>query len=108
MNEFEVIADEIDKTKLTNEVSQEFAIEWVKGSDTATVTFPGGSRYASKLKKLAKEYPEEVKVRKENKDKSIVGTVPVKYVKISHPRKVEYTDEQKEMLSKRLRDSLKK
>lgn len=107
MNEFETVANEIENKKLTNEVSQEFAIEWVKGSDTATVTFPGGSRYTSKLKKLAKEYPEEVKIRKENKDKSIVGTIPVKYIKISHPRKVEFTDEQKEILAKRLRDSKK-
>ena len=108
MNEFETVANELENKKLTNETSQEFAIEWVKGSTTATVTFPGGSKYASKLKKLAEEYPEEVKLRYENEDKSVVGTIPVKYIKISHPRKVEYTDEQKAVLAKRLQKNLKR
>ena len=108
MNEFEKIADEIDKKKLNNETSQEFAIEWVKGSTTATVTFPGNTKYASKLKKLAAEYPDEVKIRTENLDGSIVGTLPVKYIKISHPRTVEYTDEQKVALAERLKASLKR
>ena len=108
MDTFIEIANETDKDKLTNETSQEFAIEWVKGSKTATVTFPGGTKYASKLKKLSEEYPEEVSIRVENKDKSVVGTIPVKYIKISHPRKVEYTEEQRAELSKRLKSSLKR
>lgn len=108
MDEFLQTANDIDKDKLTNETSQEFAIEWVKGSKIATVTFPGGTKYASKLKKLAEEYPDEVSIKVDNKDKSVVGTIPVKYIKISHPRKVEYTDEQKAVLRERLKDSLKR
>jgi hypothetical protein len=73
----------------------------VRGSNTATVTFPSSSRFKTKIEKLASEYPDEVKIRHENKDCSIVGTIPVKFVKIGAPRKV--SDEQKEAAAERLR-----
>lgn len=105
MNEFEMIANEIDKRNQTYESSQECAIEWIRNSRTATVTFPGNTKYCSKVKKLAAEYPEEVKIRVTNPDGSIVATLPTKYIKISAPRKVtkEYTEEEKEVLRERMK-----
>ena len=101
MNDFEIIADEVDKSKQTYEVSQECVIEWIKNSKIATVTFPGGSKYNSKIRKLAQEHSDEVIIKHENKDKSIVAIIPVKYIKISSPRKV--SDEQKLAASERLK-----
>lgn len=101
MNDFEIIANEVDKSKQTYEVSQECVIEWIKNNKTATVTFPGGSKYNTKIRKLAEEHPDEVIIKHENKDKSIVATVPVKYIKISSPKKV--SDEQKLAASERLK-----
>ena len=101
MNEFETIANEIDKRNLNNESSQECAIEWIRNARTATVTFPGNTKYSSKIKKLSEEYPDDVKIRYENKDGSIVATVPVKFIKISAPRKV--SEEQKEAMRERIK-----
>lgn len=100
MNEFEKVSDEVNGEQSYDSFN-EFAIEWVRGSNTATVTFPSSSRFKTKIEKLASEYPDEVKIRHENKDGSIVGTIPVKFVKIGAPRKV--SEEQKEAAAERLR-----
>lgn len=103
MNEFEKVANEIDKRNLTNETSQECAIEWIKNCRTATVTFPGGTKYATKIRKLAEEHPEEVKIRSVNKDGSIVSTIPTSYIKISPKRQGrEMSEEEKEAARERL------
>lgn len=103
MNEFETVANEIDKRNQTYETSQECAIEWIKNCRTATVTFPGGTKYATKIKKLAEDNPEDVKIRCVNKDGSIVATIPTSYIKISPKRKGrEMTDEEKEAARVRL------
>lgn len=74
-------------------------------SKIATVTFPGRNKFTTKIKKLAKEYPDEVAIVYTNTDGSIVARIPVKYIKISHPRSVsrEYTEEQKEELRQRMK-----
>lgn len=72
----------------------EFAIEWIKGDDTATVTAPNATRLKGQVMRLAEKYPDDVEVTDINKDGSIVGHVPVRWVNIRHPKKV--TDEQKE------------
>lgn len=79
----------------------EFAIEWVKGASCAGVTVPSGTALKSKLLKLSQEYPNEVKILAENEDGSLFAHVPVKYVKISPPRKI--SDEQKEAASERFK-----
>jgi hypothetical protein len=99
MNDFERVSDEVSTPNY--ETSSECAIEWVRGNRTATVTFPSANRYNSKVRRLAEEYPEEVKIRHENLDGSIVATIPVKFIKIGAPKKV--SDEQREALSERLR-----
>ena len=80
--------------------TQDNVIEFLRNSKKATVTFCQ-PKFVTKIKKLAEQYPDEVKIVKENKDNSIVAHVPTSYVKISRPR--EYTEEQKAAMAKRLR-----
>ena len=101
MNVFETIANEVDKKKLNNETSQEFAIEWVRNSKTATVTFPGNTKYNSKIRKLAESNPDDVKIRHENVDGSIVATLPVSFIRINGPRSI--SEEQRQAAAERFK-----
>lgn len=87
-------------SEYTGESVQENCIEWIKGSKTATVTFPKG-KYVTKINKLAEQYPDEVRICDVNKDGSIVAHVPVSYISIRHPRT--YSDDQKKKMGDRLR-----
>lgn len=75
-------------------MTQESVIEWIRGQKEVTVTLAGNTRYHSKVRKLASQYPDEVKIVAENKDGSIVAHLPLSYIKISHPKIV--SEEQKE------------
>lgn len=79
----------------------EFAIEWIKGGNYAGVTVPSGTALKAKLFRLAEKYPDDVKIIKENEDGSLFAHVPVKYVKISPPKKI--SEEQKEAASERFK-----
>ena len=81
-NVFDKACDEVDDPYYTGDNTQENAIEFIKNSPTATVTFSQG-RYISKIKKLLSQYPEDVKLVRENKDGSIVAHIPVSYIKIN-------------------------
>lgn len=94
MNEFEKACSEVEQDR-NYEFSQENAIEWIKNSEVATVTFSQG-RYISKIKKLAEKYPDKVQIKHENKDGSIVAHIPVKAIKINIIEKRELTEEEKE------------
>lgn len=82
------------------ETVQENCIEWIKGSKTATVTFPRG-KFATKIRKFAERYPDEVQICNENTDGSIVAHIPVDYITIRKPKKMNYTEEQLEALRER-------
>ena len=101
MNEFEKACSEVEQER-NFEYSQENAIEWIKNSDTATVTFSQG-RYITRIKKLAEKYPDEVQICSENKDGSIVAHIPTKFIKIS-ANKSNMTEEQKIANAERLRN----
>lgn len=79
----------------------EFAIEWVKGAKYAGVTVPSGTAWKSKLLKLSKQNPDDVKIIAENSDGSIFAHILVIYVKISPPRQV--SEEQREAASERFK-----
>lgn len=83
----------------------EFAIEWTKGGNYAGVTVPTGTALKSKLIRLAEKNPDEVKVIAENEDGSLFAHIPVKYIKISPPRKM--SEEQKEAASERFKQMWK-
>lgn len=86
MKEFEQASNEIEQGR-SYEFEVENCIEFIKGSTTATVTFTQG-RYISKIEKLAKRFPDEVKICHRNYNSSgnissIVAHIPVKAIKIN-------------------------
>ena len=81
---------------------KENVIEFVQNSKVATVTFCQG-RFISKIKELAKQYPDEVKITHTNPDGSIVAHIPTHYILISNrKRDVEYTEEELVTLRERI------
>ena len=92
MNEFEKACYEIEDD-VTYESECENAIEWIRDSKTATVTFSQG-RYITKIKKLAEKYPDKVQIVAVNKS-SIVAHIPTSAIKINIIER-DFTDEQKE------------
>lgn len=105
MTAFEKAADETDSAVYTGEAVQESCIEWIRGSQTATVTFPK-SRFSTRVTMLAEKYPDEVQICHVNKDGSIVAHIPVKYIKIYRPSVRELTEEEKEALGEQGRKAL--
>lgn len=79
----------------------EFCIEWLRSGEYAGVTTPSSTALKSKLMRLAKERPDEVKVMAENKDGSAYFHIPVNYIKVSPPRQV--SDEQRQAAGERFR-----
>ena len=51
----------------------------------ATITAPSGTALKTRLLKLAEQYPNECSFI-ENADGSVLGHVPVKYIKLNPPR----------------------
>ena len=56
------------------------------------------------VRKLKEKYPEDVRIIREPKDNDgcIYATVPVKWIKITRPKKMNLTDEQREKIAQRL------
>lgn len=79
----------------------ENVIEWLRGSDIAGITAPAGSRLKGRVVKLAQTHPDQVGVVKENPDGSIFAHVPVKFIKVSPPRRV--SEEQRAAAAERFR-----
>ncbi len=79
----------------------ENVIEWLNNDSEVTVTL-NQRRYISKVKKLQEKYPDEVRIVVENKDGSIVAKLPIKYIKISAPRKV--SEEQRNQARERFKE----
>lgn len=79
----------------------ENVIEFLKDQQTATVTFSQG-RYKTRIRKLAKRYPEECEIIAVNADGSICAHIPVSWVKIAPLRTV--SESQREQSSERMKD----
>lgn len=79
----------------------EFCIEWLRSGEYAGVTTPSSTALKSKLMRLAKERPDEVRVMAENRDGSAFFHIPISYIKVSPPRQV--SDEQREAAGERFR-----
>lgn len=78
----------------------ENVIEWLTNDSEVTVTL-SQRKYITKVKKLQEKYPDEVRIIVENKDGSVVAKLPIKYIKISAPRKV--SEEQRDQARERLK-----
>ena len=88
------------------EAFNENVIEFLKGQKTATVTLCTKTRLNSKIRKIAKERPDECQIDVENSDGSIVAHLPVKWIKIN-PSKI-MTEEEKEIAKQRGREMYEK
>ena len=85
------------------ERSLECGFDWLIGNDTATFIFPAGTRMANRLIRLAQDHPDECQITDRNKDGSITGHVPVRWIKVSPIRKM--SEEEKKELTERLKRS---
>ena len=65
-----------------------------------TVSFCS-QKLIAKIKKLSQSNPDDVEIIAENRDGSICARLPIKYLKISTPRKV--SDEQRQKASERFK-----
>lgn len=75
-------------------MNEENAIEFYTGDDYMTVSFTR-TKFVNKIRKLAEKHPDEVRIEAINQDGSICATLPLSYLKISHPRVV--SEEQREV-----------
>ncbi|MCQ2088014.1 MAG: hypothetical protein MJZ37_08160 [Bacilli bacterium] len=82
-------------------INEENCIEWLKDDDTATVILTQ-RRCITNIRKLATLYPDEVSIVSESNDGSIVAHVPIDYVSIRKPKKMNLSDEQRKELGERL------
>ena len=82
----------------------ECVIEFERRSDYAGVTAASGTALKSKILKLAQQFPDSVEIISRNEDGSLFAHVPVKWVKVSAPRRVEMSEERKAAASERLRE----
>lgn len=87
----------------------ENAIEWLDGQKTATVTIHS-EKLRNRVLKLAEEYPNKVKVIAHPKENHgyLYARVPRTWVKVSPPRTVEMSEEQKQALAERGKAALAK
>ena len=80
--------------------NNENCIEFLNNQHQITVSFCM-QKWINKVKKLKEEHPDDVKILAENEDGSICARLPIKYLKISAPRKV--SDEQRQAASERFK-----
>lgn len=80
----------------------ENVIEFLRGSQTALVTFSQG-RYISQVKTLAERFPEDVQILKLPEDNHgyLLARIPVRYIKLRPP--VQMSQEQRDALAERAR-----
>ena len=79
---------------------------WDCVSCDKTATFSTSeSKWINKFIKLAKEYPDDVKIEYMPEDNCgvLLAHLPKKWMKVSPPKKMNMTDEQKEIRADRMR-----
>lgn len=83
---------------------KESCIEWIRGDEIASGTFPNSTALKNKVVALSKSHPKDVKITATNKDGSICARFPVSFVKINAPRSM--TDEQRELAAERFKERM--
>ena len=104
MTKFEEVSAILNKSDSAD--LRENCIYWLEGDKEATVNFIAGNRFASKVRRLKKQYPDSVDIFEDGKEKSkgvMIASIPVKAVKIFIPERAEMTDEQRQAASDRMR-----
>ena len=82
----------------------ENCIEWITGQHTITCTISQG-RFVKKIKNMAEQYPNKVRILKENSDGTILAKLPLKSLKLSIIER-ELTEEQREEMSKKFKQRM--
>jgi hypothetical protein len=79
-------------------------IHWFKDDETAEIT-TADKTLMTKIRKAAKESNEVIIDSEPNADNGgfMLALVPVKFIKISKPKKVNFTKEQKKAMAERMR-----
>ena len=87
---------------------KETCIEYVDIDKYATFC-SSERKWINKIYKLKDKYPNEVhiEVSEEDNDGMIIAHVPKSWMKVSPPKKVNYTEEQKAALAERMRTARK-
>lgn len=95
MTKFEEVSSMLNHS--TSADLRENVIYWLDGDKFATVNTTTNSRYASKLRKLAEKFPEDVRIFSETGGVMVAG-VRTTFIKISKREGREMTDEHKQKL----------
>ena len=82
----------------------ETVFEHLDGKDTWTVSTDERT-WKNRLAKLAEQNPAEVECVAQNKDGSVMYHFPARWLKVSPPRKVNLTAEQKAAFAERMKSS---
>lgn len=85
---------------------KENVLEWLNGQTKVTCTL-NDPKYIRIVKELAKKKPDKVTIDAENKDGSIVATIPKSAIKINIVTR-ELTEEQRAEMSDRMKKLHKK
>lgn len=85
---------------------RENVIEWINGQDTIAVTLHQG-RYISRVEKLAKKFPDKVKILARNDDGSIFAKLPLKALKLNLSSKSEMSEVDRQKVAERFAKSRK-
>lgn len=86
----------------------ETAINRLQGDDFCAV-FTAERKYINRLKELANEYPNEVKIQYINDDGSISAKVPSNWFRfVKPPAKRNYTEEQRKAMGERMKKAREK
>ena len=80
--------------------NNENCVEFLNNQHTITVSFCM-QKWINKVKRLKEQHPDDVKILAENEDGSICAKLPIKYLKISAPKRV--SEEQRQAASERLK-----
>lgn len=74
---------------------------------TVAVVSTDEPKWHRRIRAYKEQYPDEVRIKTEpeGNDGNMVATVPVKWVRIKPPKRVNLTDEEKAVRAERLRNS---
>ena len=79
---------------------RETSIEYLSCNDHATL-YSSETKWIRKIKQLKLEYPNDITIKNEDSE-SIVVHIPKSWLKVTPPRKMTLTDEQREAAKERM------
>lgn len=79
---------------------RETSIEYLTCNDHATL-YSSEAKWIRKIKQLKLEYPNDITIKNEDSE-SIVVHIPKSWLKVTPPRKMTLTDEQREAAKERM------